>query len=283
MAIESLVRPRGLDEALELLEKHPDWSPVAGGTDLMVQIRAHRREDKHLLDLSAILPRHIEIRDGALSIGAGASMDEIARSPLVRETCPALSEAASQVGAWPIQCRATLGGNLVNASPAADTAPPLLTAEASLSLASTDSQRTLPLRDFFTGPGRTSLKEDEILLSVEINRTRGPGLSRFEKLGWRREQIISVISLAIEAEIDDEGKLLDPRLAFGAVASTPRRAPHLEALLKGRKAEKVDREELEAAIFEDISPIDDLRSPAWYRKLAAVVMLQRMLREVEHA
>ena len=283
MAIESLVRPKDLGKALEMLGEHPDWTPIAGGTDLMVQLRAHRRDDRHLVDLTAVLPEEIEFRDGILRIGAAATMDSVARSPLVREFCPALAAAASKVGAWPIQCRATLGGNLVNASPAADTAPPLLVAEASLEVQSRGSRRSIPITEFFKGPGTTVLNEGEILLSVEIHRRQAPTLSRFEKLGWRREQIISVVSLAVEADIDEEGKLLDPHVAFGAVAATPRRAPHVEALLRGKETDSLSTEKLSTAVAQDISPIDDLRAPAWYRKMAALVMLQRILREVSNA
>jgi len=283
MTIENLFRPGSLTEALELLEVDPDRTPIAGGTDLIVQVRDHRREDRHLVDIGGVLPAHIEPRDGILSIGAGATMDSIARSKMVRDVCPALSEAASKIGAWPIQCRATLGGNLVNASPAADTAPPLLAAEAFLKLRSRNTERDIPITEFFTGPGATILRSEEILISVEIRRRKAPFLSRFEKLGWRREQIISVISLAVETEIDEQGNLRHPHVAFGAAAATPRRAPHVEAVLEASRPDAIAAEALVSAVLKDTSPIDDLRAPAWYRKLSGVVMLQRILREVQNA
>ena len=283
MAIESFVRPDTLEEALNILATENDRTPIAGGTDLMVRLRAGHRGDRRLLDLGGVLPSGISFREGMLEIGAGATMDSVAASAEVRRLCPALAEAASRVGAWPIQCRATLGGNLVNASPAADTAPPLLAADAGVELASEGARRIVPLRDFFTGPGTTVLGGGEILLSVRILRERAPALSRFEKLGWRREQIISVVSLAVESDIGSDGSLRAPRVAFGSVASTPRRARAVETLLEGSSPSAETIEAACRAVQEDISPIDDIRAPAWYRRMAAAVMLRRILKEVHHA
>jgi len=277
MHIESFSRPRQLEEALRLLKENPELTPIAGGTDLVVQIRGRRRNDQHLMDLSRILPREIKAESGTLSIGAAATMDSIARSDTVRSLCPALAEAASRVGAWPIQCRATLGGNLANASPAADTAPPLLTADAVLILQSLQGTRRVPLDSFFSGPGASILKAGELIVSVEIDRHELPTLSFFKKLGWRQEQIISVISLAMEIHIDDEGLIRKAGVAFGAVAATPKRAHRVERCLSGRRLDEETIREAVEVVQADIAPIDDFRAPAWYRRIAGAVMLRRAL------
>jgi len=282
MNIQSLQRPGHLKEALKLLADNPGITPIAGGTDLIVQLRGHVRDDRHLLDLTACLPRHIEFENEELRIGAGAVMDSIARSQQVGRMFPALASAAGRVGAWPIQCRATIGGNLANASPAADTAPALLVSDTVLVLVCGSSRRELPLRDFFKGPGRTVLRPGELILELRIPRSRVPAVSHFEKLGWRRGQVISVVSLAVEYLVDDSGRIRDPRVAFGAVAATPKRAPRIEELLEGKIPQSVDFDELAAAVDHDIAPIDDLRAPAWYRRLAAPVMLLRVLQGGGH-
>jgi len=284
LPVTSVLRPETLDRALELLHGDPPPVPVCGGTDLVVQLRAGRREAPVLLDLSALALDGIREESGVLVVGATATMDAIASSTAVREAAPALAEAAGRVGAWPIQCRATLGGNLANASPAADTAPPLIAAGAELLLASAWGRRTVPVEAFFTGPGRTVLEPGELILEVRVPRlSRTPGdcaVDRFAKLGPRREQIISVVSLALRSGVTASGTLEGCRIAVGSVAAIPVRARHAEEALEGRVPDETVRREAVRALQRDIAPIDDVRAPARYRRLAAAVMLDRLLGEV---
>jgi CO/xanthine dehydrogenase FAD-binding subunit len=287
LPVQSLVRPRTLPEALAMLSSHRHARVVAGGTDLVVQLRDGRRSAETLIDISDLDLGGIETTDKGLLIGAGTTMAELSTSPLVRRTSPALAEAAAKVGAWPIQCRATLGGNLANASPAADTAPPLLVGGAAVTLASPRGRRQLPLEELFTGPGATQIKPNELLLSVFIPAVKlamGRRLvERFVKVGPRQEQIISVVSMAGRVVKAADGRLEVVRLAFGSVAPTPRRARATERLLEQKILdEKLRRRALET-LGEDIAPIDDVRAPARYRSLAAAVLLDRFLKEVANA
>jgi carbon-monoxide dehydrogenase medium subunit len=200
---------------------------------------------------------------------------------LVQENCPALVEAARQVGAWPIQCRATLGGNLGNASPAADTAPPLLIADAVVCIASRSGTREIPIHRFFTGPGTHALEPGELITSVFVPGVVGAGggqtIERFLKVGPRREQIISVVSLAARVRREADGTIASVRLALGSVAPTPVRALQVEHLLIGKQPNPALIASACEALQQDIAPVDDVRAPARYRRIAAAVLLDRLL------
>lgn len=279
LPVKGVFRPSSLNEALAVFSEEPTMLPIAGGTDISVQLRAGMHPGRSLLDLSGILSTSISTAGGFLQIGAGATMDDIAGSDIVRSICPALSESARQVGAWPIQCRATLGGNLANASPAADTAPPLLVADALVEVAGPDGTRNIEIDDFFAGPGKTTLEPGELIQTICLPAAKPPSFSRFTKLGWQREQIISVVSLAVNLHFDDQSRVTQAMIALGAVAPTPKRAPHAEGALVGHVLDPAAISEAVQAVQEDISPIDDVRAPAWYRRVAAATLLDRLLKE----
>lgn len=285
LPVTELLRPRDLEEALALLAARPEARPLAGGTDLVVQLRAGRRAERVLVDLSRVGLAGIRETGSGLEIGAGATMDEIARDPHLARWAPALARAAGWVGAWPIQCRATLGGNLANASPAADTAPPLLVAGARVRLRSaTGGERDLPIEELFTGPGRTALAPGELIVAVLLPEPLGAGgAERFAKLGPRREQVISVVSLAVRVVDRAGGRLRGVRIALGAVAPTPVRARRAEAVLEGSRPDAGALAAASEALALDIAPIDDLRAPATYRRHAAAVLLRRAVVEIAHA
>ncbi len=281
LAVEHWLRPRDLAEALAMLAERPAAVPVAGGTDLVVQLRDGRRRADMVLDLSPLDLRGVRRRRGGLEIGAATTMAAIARDPEVRRDYPGLAAAAAQVGAWPIQCRATLAGNLANASPAADTAPPLLVAGAVLEVASARGDRLLPLRDFFLGPGRCALEPGELIVAVFLPPVPAGVVERFTKVGPRREQAISMVSLAARARAEADGRLGCIRLALGSVAPTPVRARATERLLEGRRPDAATRREAALVLQSDIAPIDDLRAPARYRRIAAAVLLDRFLEALD--
>jgi carbon-monoxide dehydrogenase medium subunit len=283
LPIDGIYRPSTFNEAVAAFSEEPTMLPIAGGTDVSVQLRAGKFGGRRLLDLSGVLPTSIFADDGFIEIGAGATMDDIAGSDAVQSICPALCEAARKVGAWPIQCRATLGGNLANASPAADTAPPLLVAHALVIAAGPSGLRTVEAEDFFTGPGETTLRPGELIQSIRIPITDSPSFSRFTKLGWQREQIISVVSLSVSLHLNDQGVVTQAAVALGAVAATPKRAPTVEAVLVGRPLEPETIGNAVEAVQHDIAPIDDVRAPAWYRRVSAAVLLERLLKEAAGA
>jgi CO/xanthine dehydrogenase FAD-binding subunit len=281
--VREVLRPGSVAEALEALALHPDALPIAGGTDLMVQLRDGRKHATALVDLDRLGLAGLPESDEGITIGAGTRMDAIAADPRIRRLYPALAEAAAQIGAWPIQCRATLGGNLANASPAADTAPALIVEGARLVVASTAGTRQVPVEEFFLAPGRSALTPGELIISVRLPSPElGPGLravERFVKVGPRREQIISIVSLAGRALVGTDGTLFKVCLALGSVAPTPVRARRTEHLLTGRRPDAELRREAARALQDDIAPIDDVRAPAGYRRIACAVLLDRFLEE----
>jgi CO/xanthine dehydrogenase FAD-binding subunit len=278
LPVDQWLRPASLDEAVALLAAHPDARPVAGGTDLVVQLRDGRKSVRTLVDLAHLGLAGIAERDGGLEIGACTPMSEIAAHALVRQRYPALAEAAGLVGAWLIQNRATLGGNLANASPAADTVPPLMVEEAEVAVAGQGGRRTVAVDELFRGPGRTSLGADDLIVSVWLPPPpAGRLVERFAKVGPRREQIIAMVSLAGRAVVAGDGAIEGIRLALGAVAPTPVRARRAEAYLTGRRPEPLVVREAVRLLELDIAPIDDVRAPACYRRIAAAVLLDRFL------
>ena len=285
LAVSRFLRPTSLEEALRWLVEQPHARPIAGGTDLVVQMRAGRRRVDTLLELGAIGLAGVRELSGGIEIGACTAMETVGNDPRVRAVCPALADAALMVGAWPIQCRATLGGNLANASPAADTAPPLLAADARVLVASVRGEREVPVADLFVGPGVTSLEAGELIVAVRVpawERPPGPAIDRFVKVGPRREQIISVVSLAGRIAVEGGGGA-DVRRPLGSGAPRPRRARAAERFLLGKPPSAAVRQQAAEVIQQDIAPIDDVRAPASYRRLATAVLLDRALAEVADA
>lgn len=260
MPAVTYLRPATLADALRLYAETPGSRPLAGGTDLMVMLQARTVRPAALLDLWR-LGELMGIRevDGALEIGAAECYTDIIRSPLVQRHAPALVAAARTIGAAQIQNRGTLGGNLANASPAGDTLPVMLAADA---VVITD-RRAIPVAEFFTGYRRTALAPDELIVAVRFP-TDGRRIG-FRKVGTRAAQAISKVVLAVSAE--------PARIAVGSVAEVPLRAAQAEAALA-----RGDPDGAVAAIARDIRPIDDVRSTAEYRRTVTQSVLRLLLR-----
>lgn len=273
-----VVTPRTLSEAYGLLGSDL-YRPIAGGTDLMVQITGELGEPpERVLDLWRLEElRGIRIEGGALVVGALSTYTEIRRSPLVLEWLPALTEAAATIGAAQIQNRGTLGGNIVNASPAGDTLPVLLAADASITLGSERGEREVAAKDFWTGYRQSARAADELVLRVRFPRTP-PRNVRFRKVGTRRAQAISKVVMAL-AYREDGGVWRDVRVALGSVAATPVRVPQTESVLEGAAPRETVADHAAATIAGEITPIDDVRSTADYRRAVTARILHRMLRE----
>ncbi len=277
-------RPASLEEAVRLLsELGPDAKVIAGGTDLVVKMRAGLVSPRHVVDLSRLTEIRF-IRDGGdrLKIGAGTTLWEIENSEDVARGVPVLREAVEEMASWHVKTTATIGGNLCNASPAADTAPPLMVHDATLVVVGPEGRREVPIGEFFTGPGQTVLGVGEILVEVVVPKMRQGQGAAFEKLTVR-EGALSIASAAALVEISG-GRFVDARVALGAVAPTPIRALKVERALKGRPA---TREVLRSASREakaDIKPITDVRGSREYREEMSVVLVRRALeRAVERA
>ncbi len=271
--------PRTLGEALALLAADPGLRPIAGGTDLMVQITGEiGPPPERVLDIWQLDElRGIRLSDATLELGALTTFSDLRRSEVVRERLPALADAAATIGAAQIQNRGTIGGNVINASPAGDTLPILLATDAQLILGSGQGERAVNAADFWTGYRQTARRPDELLLRIRIPLPPGRAV-RFRKVGTRRAQAISKVVLAL-AWREDGGVWRDARVALGSVAPTPIRAGQTERVLEGAAPRATTADHAAATLAAAITPIDDVRSTADYRRAVAARVLHRLLRE----
>ena len=275
-----VVSPRSLDEAFAAMASAPH-RPVAGGTDLLVQITGEIGEPpERVIDLWGLDElRGISVEPGALVIGALATYTDIRRSSDVAEFLPALAEAAATIGAAQIQNRGTLGGNAANASPAGDTLPILLATDAELVLGGPGGERPVAAADFWTDYRRTALASDELILRIRFP-IRDDRLVRFRKVGTRRAQAISKVVMALAwKRRNGAGEWRDVRLALGSMAPTPLRARRTEAVLEGATPTQDVADAAVGALADELSPIDDVRSTADYRSAVAGRVLHRLIRD----
>ncbi|HSM37749.1 MAG TPA: xanthine dehydrogenase family protein subunit M [Candidatus Limnocylindrales bacterium] len=274
-----VVSPRTLAEAYSVLATLPH-RPVAGGTDLLVQVTGELGEPpERVLDLWSLDEmRGISLDGGELVVGALSTYTEIRRSPDVAEQLPALADAAATIGAAQIQNRGTIGGNAANASPAGDTLPILLATDARIVLGSARGERTVAAVDFWTGYRQTALRSDELIVRIHFP-LRPHRQVRFRKVGTRRAQAISKVVMALAWEPDDDGRWRSVRVALGSMAATPVRATATEALLEGSLPEAGVADRAAAALAGELSPIDDVRSTADYRRAVASRVLHRLVRD----
>jgi CO/xanthine dehydrogenase FAD-binding subunit len=273
-----VISPRSLDDALAAM-RSAVFRPIAGGTDLMVQLEAEAGEPPaQVIDLWRLDElRGVDLRENTLAIGALTTYTELRSSPLVRSRLPALAEAAVTIGAAQIQNRGTIGGNAVNASPAGDTLPVLLATDAQLVLRSADRERSVAADRFWTGYRATAREPDELLVRIEVPLPQGREV-RFRKVGTRRAQAISKVVMALAYRVEG-GAWRDVRVALGSVAATPIRATETERVLEGAAPSPTVAGRAAAVLAGELNPIDDVRSTAEYRRLVASRILHRMLRD----
>jgi CO/xanthine dehydrogenase FAD-binding subunit len=272
--------PRTLPEAYALLSAGP-LRPIAGGTDLMVQITGELGPPpEHMVDLSRLAElRGIALEDGSLVIGACSTFTEIRRSALCREHLPALVDAAATIGAVQIQNRATIGGNAVNASPAGDSLPVLLATDAILVAGSARGERDIPVDAFWTAYRTTALAPDELLLRIRIPVAADREV-RFRKVGTRRAQAISKVVMALAwRDGGPSARWTQVRLGLGSLADRPIRAAATEAALEGAAPTPETADRAAATLAAEIHPIDDVRSTADYRRVVAARVLHRLIRD----
>ena len=265
--------PRRLDEALSLLT--PEAVPLAGGTDLFLRMERRQTQPDAVVDLKRIPDMdRIEPSDAGLRIGALALMETLAASPLVRKDYDALARSARVVGSIQTRNRATVGGNLANASPAADTATPLMALGAAVEGADADGIRQMPVEQLFLGPGRTALRDNEVLTAILIPAMPARAGSAFERC-VRTAMDIAVVNCAAFLRLDEDGAVAEARIALGAVGPTPLRAASAEGLLKGRRFGPGVAEEAAECAAADAQPIDDVRAGADYRREMVRVLTRR--------
>ncbi len=273
--------PASVGEALDLKKTYGENARIlAGGTDLLVLLKKKLLTTDHVISVSRIEALYrISEEDGAIAIGACATMAQLAQSELVREKLPALRAGAQSLGNHLIRNKATVGGNVCNASPAGDSLPALLVYKALVVLESGEEKREVPIEEFFTGPGKTGIRDDEILTCFKIPIPGPDSGAAYLQLGKRKSSEINVVNVASFLRIDPAAQtVLDARIALGSVAPTPIRAPQAEGVLKGADiSEQLLYDAAEAARSQDCAPIDDFRGTAAYRRAMIGVLTRRTL------
>lgn len=272
--------PQSLPDAYAILASGLH-RPIAGGTDVMVQITGELGPPpERMIDLWALDElRGIAVEGGAVTLGALTTYTQIRRSAVCREHLPALVDAAATIGAAQIQNRGTIGGNVANASPAGDTLPVLLATDAEIVAGSARGERTISVADFWVAYRKTALDPDEIVVRIRIPLAAGREV-RFRKIGTRRAQAISKVVMALAWREDPRSRAwADVRLALGSVADRPIRATATEAILEGSSPTKETADRTAEALAAEIHPIDDVRSTADYRRVVSSRVLQRLIRD----
>ena len=276
-----LLMPQTLPEALDVLaERAAEVTPLAGGTGLLVDMRGGLRRPGVLMDVSRLDElRGIRQEDGHVVVGGAVTIAELLEEPLIARQAAILRQGV-QVFANPlVRNRATLGGNLAYASPAADTAPPLLVLGAEVELVSERGSRRVPVEDFITGVRETTCCRDELLAAVRWPMPSPRAASAFRKLALRKADAISVVSAAVVVERDEHGRCGQARIALGAVAPTPSRARAAEDLLRDQVPTPETIAEAARLAAEATCCVDDVRASAAYRKRVTEVLVRRLLAE----
>jgi xanthine dehydrogenase small subunit len=271
--------PTTLAETYGLLSERRALKIIAGGTDLMVLMNAHVLDASEFLDIWRVDElRGIEDQGDALRIGSLTTYTQLIKSELIQQHAPALVAASRTIGAIQIQNRGTIGGNVVNASPAGDSLPVLAACDADVELGSTRGTRRVPFNHFYTGYRRTVLEPDELVLSVSLPKLKESEVDFFWKVGTRRAQAISKTVMAVRARIDNS-TIDSISIAIGSVAPTVVRAHQTERLLTSSLVDDALINEARQTIAREITPITDLRSTEHYRRVVTGNVLVKFLRQ----
>ena len=273
-------QPATLAEASRLLKENgPGGRFLAGGTDLVIAMKEKGLLPKYVVDLKRVpgLSGIRENNDGTITIGALTTMYAIETSPVITKKYPFLAQSAAEVGSIQIRNRATIGGNMANATPSADVAPGLIALNATAKIASADAERAVALEEFFRGPGQNIMNADEILTEISIPKTGAQLVGEYIKFSPRDMMDLAYIGVAVAYNLGSDKKCQGVRIVLGAVAPTPIRAKNSEALLEG----KALTEELATKVGDEAAkeskPISDVRSSADYRRAMVGVMTKRAI------
>jgi len=273
--------PQSLTEVCDVLGHYRERArPLAGGTDLLVNLKKKLLHPEHLVSLGRVEEiTGIEHNNGHLRIGAAVPVAEIAESSEISASVPALARSARALGTPLIRNRATIGGNIASARPAADLPPSLMAYDAVLVLQNSAGVREMPVAAFFKGPGLSHIQPDEIISQIRLSIPEGPAGAGYLNLGVRQSQDCNVVSVASYLALDTSGQRIDiARVALGSVGPTPLRAPSAEALLIGAEPDDALFERAGRAATADCTPILDFRGSAEYRRAMVAVLAERTLR-----
>lgn len=272
--------PASVDEAVAFLRSDPDAFTLGGGTDLLVQMRGGLRRPRTVVDIKRIPSlAGITIGADAASIGAATPCAQICRHEGLRALWPGVVEAAGLIGSKQVQGRASLGGNLCNASPAADSVPALAACRARVRIAGPEGERWLPVEEVTSGPGRTVLATGEFVVAFELPLPGPRQADAYLRFIPRTEMDIAVVGAGASIRLDEGGRCVDARIALGAVAPTVIRVPEAEAAIAGRVLDEPALAACVAAVRAACSPISDKRGTADFRRHVAGVLAQRAVLE----
>lgn len=276
----AMYQPTSLQEANRLLrENGPGGRFLAGGTDLVIAMKEKGLVPKYVVDLKKIpgLTGIRENTDGSITIGALTTMREIEISPLLTRKYPFLAQSAAEVGSIQIRNRATIGGNMANATPSADVAPSLIALNATAEIVGTNGKRTVMMENFFRGPGQSVMTADEILTEVTIPKTPSGLVGEYMKFSPREMMDLAYVGVAVAYRFGEQQHCEGVRIVLGAVAPTPVRARKAEAALEGQKLTETLAESAGQIAAEESKPISDVRSSADYRRAMVATMTKRAL------
>jgi CO/xanthine dehydrogenase FAD-binding subunit len=273
--------PSDLAETLAMLALEPGvWRPFAGGTDLMVLLEAGKLTHRRFLNIWNLPElRSVTVAENNVTLGALTTYTEIQNHAVLAAEFPLLCRAAAETGSVATQNRGTLGGNIANASPAADSPPALMVYDAAIELVSAAGERWVPYDKFHTGYKHMVLRPDELISRIRLPRNKKDWVQHYAKVGTRKAQAISKVCLAAAAQMQD-GTIRDIRVAFGSVAPTVVRAISTEAALRGQKPDDGVIAAARAALAHEIWPIDDIRSTARYRLRIAQNLLEEFVKSL---
>jgi CO/xanthine dehydrogenase FAD-binding subunit len=265
---------RDLAAALERMAREPGvWRPFAGGTDLMVLLEAGKLPHRKFVSIWGLPElRGIEVTPAHITLGALTTYTELRRHEIIAREFPLLCQAAAETGGVATQNRGTLGGNIANASPAADAPPALFVYDAELELVSASGARWVPYQGFWSGYKQMDLRSDELIRRILLPRGKRDWKQYYRKVGTRRAQAISKVCFAGAARVD-AGRIVDVRIALGSVAPTVLRAVETEKTLRGERLSPAILRTAQEALAREIAPIDDMRSTAHYRRRVAQNLL----------
>lgn len=252
---------------------------LAGGTDLVPQLREGRRTAAHLVDIKRIagIADIVVQADGGVTIGAAASATTISGHAHIQQHFPAIAASCRLIGSWQIQSRATLGGNVCNAAPSADGIPPLICHGAIAVVAAPAGRREVPVESLFAGPGRTTLAPDELLVGLRLPPPPSHSTGAYLRFTPRREMDIAIAGVGVWVQLDTGGNIAAARIALASVAPTPIRAPEAEKSLVGERTSPAMLAKAGALAAEAAKPISDTRGSADYRRHLVAVLTQRAL------
>jgi CO/xanthine dehydrogenase FAD-binding subunit len=268
---------QNLKEALNARKDHPTYKILAGGTDLCVLMNAGVIKPEGLISIWGLDGlKEITEEGDSISIGALATHTQVAENENVIKYFSSLSQACKSVGARQIQNRGTIGGNVMNASPAGDTLPVLLAYDAEIEVSNTEGSRLIPFTAFYTGYRQTALKDDEMVTHIKIKKPEANEKAAFIKIGTRKAQAISKVMACFRMGLDGD-VIKSFAAAYGSVAAVPVRVTALEEFLIGKQLNETIIQEAIQITKDNLHPIDDIRSTAEYRKHVCGVMVKRFL------